>query len=142
MSNYKQSLYKSLENLDELYDVIFDAYRGGIVLHYCFKCFTTFLTIEEREEHDETHKKQCNSDYFQNQNNLIEPVDIVEYNEFGFQANNTNFVKTDHLNSITKCYVCCKQFSSIETQFVHLQTHFNLSISKCTIGYKKAINVG
>ena len=48
MTNYIENLNKPLANLNELYDVIFDAYRKGIVLHYCFKCFQTFLAIEER----------------------------------------------------------------------------------------------
>ena len=32
MSGYKQTIYKSLENVDQLYEVIFDAYLRGVVL--------------------------------------------------------------------------------------------------------------
>ena len=40
-----ESLKKPLANLDELYDVMVDAYRKGVVLHKCLKCFDAFLTI-------------------------------------------------------------------------------------------------
>ena len=62
MSDNQQGLYKSLENLDEFYNVMVDAYHRGDVLHYCLKCCSTFLTIEEKNEHDEIHTSQSNSE--------------------------------------------------------------------------------
>ena len=58
MSNYIKNLSKPLANLDELHDVMVDAYRKGVVLHYCLKCFQTFLTIEERQDHDKFHENE------------------------------------------------------------------------------------
>ena len=118
MSCYKKSLYKSLKNLDELHEVMVDAYRSGVVLHYCLKCFTTFLTIEEREEHNETHEIRSNSVHYLSPNNPDKPVNEVQREKFGFQENNKGFnVRADHSNKITKCYICCKEFSSNEKNF-------------------------
>ena len=114
MKCYKQSLYKPLEDLDELHEVMVDAYRSGVVLHYCFKCFTTFLTSEEREEHDAIHKNKSNGVCSRTQNIPKKPVKEVQYNKSSLQENNKWFLKADHSNNITKCYVCCKKFSSSE----------------------------
>ena len=104
--------------------------------------FTTFLTTEEREQHDETHKNQLNNDYSQNQNNPIQLVNDVEYSESGFQEKSTNFVKPDSSNNITKCYVYCKHFNSKETKFVQLQNHLELFVSKRATGFVKAKTFG
>ena len=58
MTNYIAKLKKPLANLDELYDVMFDAYRKGVVLYYCLKCFQTILMIEERQDHDNIHENE------------------------------------------------------------------------------------
>ena len=142
MKCYKQSLYKPLENLDELHEVMVDAYRSGVVLHYCLKCFTTFLTSEEREEHDEIHKNKSNGVCVQTKNSPNRLVKEVQFNKSSLQENNQWFLKADHSNNITLCYVCCKQFSSIETKLVHLQIHLDVNVRKCTTGYVKAQNVG
>ena len=84
MSFYKKYIYKSLKSLDELHEVMVDAYRRGIVLHYCFKCFITFLTIEERQHHDRIHKNQSNIVCSPNKNNPNKPVNEAQYNNSSY----------------------------------------------------------
>ena len=142
MTDNKQSLHKSLEDIDQLYDVMVDAYRRGVVLNYCLKCFTIFLTSEEEKAHDEIHKTHSNSVYTQNHNNPNKSMLDTQYNNSAFQEKTKSFVKTNHSNNITKCYVCCKQFSLNVTKLVHLQTHLYVHVSKCTTGFVKVIDVG
>ena len=141
MTDNKQSLHKSLEDIDQLYDVMVDAYRRGVVLNYCLKCFTIFLTSEEEKAHDEIHKTHSNSVYTQNHNNPNKSMLDTQYNNSAFQEKTKSFVKTNHSNNITKCYVCCKQFSSNLTKNFHLQTNLDVVVNKCATGCVKVLNM-
>ena len=77
-----------------------DAYRsessGGVVLHYCLKCFTTFLANKVREEHDETHKNQSDKLCPQIQNVANVPLlEKIQSSQPSFNDNNTYFVISD-----------------------------------------------
>ena len=52
MSRY---LNKSFADIDELYEVVADAYRHDVLFYYCLKCFKLFLSEREKLKHDETH---------------------------------------------------------------------------------------
>ena len=52
MSRY---LKNSVADIDELYEVVADAYRNDVLLNYCLKCFKLFLSQREKLKHDETH---------------------------------------------------------------------------------------
>ena len=52
MSRY---LNKSVSDIDQLYDVVADAYQNDILLYYCLKCFKIFFSEKEKLIHDETH---------------------------------------------------------------------------------------
>ena len=52
MSRY---LSKSVADIDELYEIVADAYRNNVLLYYCLKCFQLFLSERQKLKHDETH---------------------------------------------------------------------------------------
>ena len=58
MSRY---LNKSVADINELYEVVANAYRNDVLLYYCLKFFKLFLSERENLIHDETHgsKEEC-----------------------------------------------------------------------------------
>ena len=52
-----QYVNKTVSSLDELYEVMSNAYRSSVILFYCLKCLKLFSTNEERLEHDDVHGK-------------------------------------------------------------------------------------
>ena len=52
MSRY---LIKSVALIDELYEVLADAYRNDVLLYYFLKCFKLFLSERQKLKHDGTH---------------------------------------------------------------------------------------
>ena len=53
-----QYLNKSIASIDQLYEVVADAYRNEVSLYYCLKCFQLFLTEREKLKHDDTHASE------------------------------------------------------------------------------------
>ena len=53
-----QYLNKSIASIDQLYEVVADAYRNEVSLYYCLKCFQLFLTEREKLNHDDTHASE------------------------------------------------------------------------------------
>ena len=49
-----RNLNKSVADIDELYEVVADAYRHDVSLYYCLKCFKLFSSEREKLKHDET----------------------------------------------------------------------------------------
>ena len=63
----EQFLNKVVSNLDELYEVMSNAYRNETNLYYCLKCLKIFSTNEERLEHDDVHSKNDECMIFRNE---------------------------------------------------------------------------
>ena len=157
-----RNLQKSVTDIDELYEVVTDAYRNDVLLYYCLKCFKLFFSEREKLKHDETHgnKDEC---YICRSTNLALPssnevtfikcyecqllenykMTKVKPNADGTQLSVSVEMENSKIqNVINKKYkkcLWCKKFSTKEMDLnAHVKNHFEklcykLEVSKVKV---------